>query len=192
MKVFLTSQQKAGTYLAANLLEQFNLKNPHLHFEAVKNSKWRYQKYDIENIEDARRNPANYTHYLDNPLRNLRSIVPGDGFAVGHIPYSVDNRQILDPFKRIVMMRPIEECKESMRRWRELSGKLTLLNEKLWWDVGDWKHDRETFQLWFSDITDGRVGRIDALQKHLFGRVICNSEHAINAALEKDSITKNR
>lgn len=193
MRVFLTSQQKAGTYLGSNLLEELGFQNPLLHFEDVRPDQWRYQKYNTKNIDDVRKRPANYTHHLNDPMRNLKSIVPDNGFAVGHIPYSQHNKKVLEPFKIIVMMRPINECRQSMQRWKQKTGKKYLnLNENLWYDVKQWSTQSNVFQLWFSDLTERRVGRIDALQKFLYERPIYNSMDAIELALKKDSITKNR
>lgn len=184
MKYFIISQPKAGTYLCANLLSEFNLINTRLHI-----SERKYELYDFNNLEESRKNLTNFSYPI--PLHDSLTKIFDNQFAVGHIPYSENNRNLLKNFKKILLIREYDGIKNSATRWAHSTGR--SLNIKKVFDIAEdvirWKQDN-VFIINFQDLIEKNENIINKLQIFLFGNILYDSLKSIENALIKDSLTK--
>lgn len=184
MKYFIISQPKAGTYLCANLLTEFNLINTRLHI-----SERKYELYDFNNLEESRKSLTNFSYSI--PIHDSLTKIFDNQFAVGHVPYSENNRNLLKNFKKILLIRNRAEIKDSAFRWAHSTGR--SLNIKKVFDIADcvlkWKQDN-VFVIDFRDLIEKNENIINELQMFLFGNILYDSAKSIKNALIKDSLTK--
>lgn len=175
---------KSGTYLCANLLSEFKIQNTSLHL-----GQHQYQKYNLENLEDCQKNPKNYT--IKSSLADSINLIFENSYAVGHIPFSIENENLLRGFKKVLLIRDHADIIESTARWKELSNrevknyKLTKINR-----IKEWIDRSEVYVLDFNDMINQNLIRLDQLQFFLFSEVLYDSKICIKNALKSPSLTK--
>lgn len=178
MKYFIISQPKAGTYLAANLLENMGITPSKLHFDPGVVRKFttlsEFEKYNIT-----------FNMALKKELEE-------DQFAVGHMPYINDNIRALKGIKKILVVRDREEIKESAKRYfkEKKQNVWSIIGDKNLDSIERWSEHSGVFVMNFKDMIEKDVNKINKLQKHLFGKLKYNSLEVIEKALTQDSLTK--
>jgi len=187
MRCFVLSQPKAGTYLCANLLEEFGLTNTCLHI-----SDHDYQKYDLTDLTKCRENTGSFTHKKE--FSKSLQMIKSNEFAVGHIRSGHKPIKALSKFKKIFLVRDAKEIQQSAERWKELSGR--NVNEKSLLHVAEemlpWENEEDVFVLPFRKMINKDRIYLDQLQIYLFGEIRVDSVRAMRAALERDSLTKSQ
>ena len=186
MKYFIISQPKAGTYLCSNLLVELGLIQTGMHCKGT----GKFQKYNLED-PNAVSKVKEYTHFL-NSFQEVVDSIPENAFAVGHI--SPTNRRIksLEGFKKILVIRPYVDFIDSAKRFaidynRDGIGKN---KESQYQIINEWKNQKDVFTINFYDMINKNLNKINELQYFLFGKIVTDSNQAINNALKKDSLTK--
>jgi len=186
MKYFIISQPKAGTYLCANLLQEFNIGFEGLHFTLNK-----YQRYDLNNLEDCRKNRSKYS--IKSPIQKSINQIKENCVGVGHLGYSYETETLLKNFKKILLVRDQVSCTRSWLKWTKITGKSAnseLITKGKRSSIENWKEKENVFVLNFYDMINLNLDRLDDLQNFLFDGVLYNSRLSINRALRKDSLTK--
>lgn len=186
MKAYVISQPKAGTYLCTNVLVELGLNPTGIHCNGV----GRYQKYDIFD-QSATGKVDEFTHEARS-FADVLSLIPEDGFAVGHVEFSWKRLLLLRRFKKIVVTRPFEEFDAANQRFFEDIGRRADASRKRFDRISRWKTRVKVFHLGFHDMIDRRVDRLDALQVFLFGELRHDSADVIERALRAPSRTKTR
>jgi hypothetical protein len=178
MKYFIISQPKAGTYLAANLLENMKISPSKLHFDPGLVRRFKtlkeFEEYNIS-----------FNKALKNKLK--------DGeFAVGHMHYVNGNIAALKGIKKILLIRDKKEIKESAKRYLEETGisVWSIINDRSLELIERWSEHKGIFVLEFKDIINKNTKKIDEMQQYIFGEIKFNSLEIINKSLEQDSLTK--
>lgn len=185
-KYFIISQPKAGTYLCSNFLINLNLIATGMH---IKNRKAR--------IYDPKDNPKFQTKKEMRQYMSERTItkktfdefiemIPENGFAVGHTPYDKKYISGLEFCKKILLLRPYEEHKESLSRFYGNSS----ITQQTYNNIELWKHEANTFVMTFDDMINCNVQVLDNLQKFLFGNIKFDSKIEMKKALDAPSLTK--
>jgi hypothetical protein len=178
MRTMIISQPKAGTYLCANLLKEFGLTQLPMHL-----SEWRYEIYQENKLY----------RRIQKPFLETIKRVKDNQFAVTHISATTEFYEGLRDFKKIIVLRPLEERLES---WHRFTG---VAPAKLWshetkWNAHNgknhWQKQKGCFVIEFKDLKECNVKKIDKMQRYLFGRIHHDSKVCIEAALQKDSLTK--
>lgn len=182
MRTLIISQPKSGSYLCANLLQEFGLKFDGYHF-----SEDYYQKYDLSNTRHALTNKEDYT--FQQHISQSIGHVQNNYFAITHLNYTDENYALFRPFKKIIITRSKDEILQSWERFRSIrNGKgeidITSLNQYHWIDYPN------TFHLTFNNMINKDVPIIDNLQQFLFGNILHNSRTCIRTALSASSLTK--
>lgn len=188
MKVIIISQPKAGTYLTANLLQEFGLT-----FSGYHVSESCYQKYDLNNLTDSVKNPYKYT--IDSELSKSLELIVDNEFAVSHLGYNTENKKKLKNYKKIVVSRNYSDTLESWERFAELRtvphySKVKTLTETFYNNILQWLDESDTYSITFEDMINKNNFIVDNLQVFLFGNIIVNSQLALEQALSKPSLTK--
>jgi hypothetical protein len=185
MRYFIISQPKAGTYLAANLLRNLSLIPTNIHF--TQND---YYLYDPNDLGEGRSNPNKYR--IKGSFENSVNLIADDEFGVGHIHYNKKNSRILEPLKKIVIVRSLDGIIESYGRWirstgrkENLKGIINTANK-----VGEWIDQPDTFVLRFEQMVNKDLKVIDQLQRFLFNHIFVPSHEVMTMALMQDSLTK--
>jgi hypothetical protein len=107
MKYFIISQPKAGTYLAANILENMGIISSKLHFDPGLVRKF-------ETLKEFEEYSMTFNQALKKKLK--------DGeFAVGHMHYNA-NISALKGIKKILITRDRKEIRKSARRYFKETG----------------------------------------------------------------------
>jgi len=180
MKTIIISQPKAGTYLCANLLVEFGLKQQPIHL-----NEWRYHLY-IDGYPKGKK--------IDKPFVEAIDRIKDNQFAVTHIPAKPDLYNALIDFKKIVVLRPLEERLESHKRWRSIGAGRKFWAYESEWNLHNgkhhWKNKKGCFVIEFKDFKEYNIKKIDQMQRYLFGRVHYDSKACLTAAMDKDSLTK--
>ena len=191
MKTIIISQPKAGTYLAANLLQEFGLTFSGIHI----NNNGSYKKFPLEitNLKD----------YLDIDKKLYKSIIVknknfeeplslihSNCFAVGHLQYDELKEQKLQNFKKILITRPFEDFNSSKERFIKEKNSRVTGNKEIYDNIVKWGIKKDVFSINFYDIININSKVIDNLQKSLFNEILYDSEISIMNALKKDSLTK--
>lgn len=178
MRAVIISMPKAGTYLAANLLQCLGMNFSHIHID-----------------------PGMHRIFHDNNLKKFDKFSGNVGeavsklkenqFAVGHIPFNVENQRHLNDFKKVLIIRDKKDIAESAKRYRQEKGPdvSSIINDANLNAIKKWS-DNGAFVIDFKDIITGNLEKIDRLQNYLFGSVTKNSNKAIADAKNMDSLTK--
>ena len=186
MKCFIISQPKAGTYLCANLLSEFGLG-----FDGYHISPQHYQKHDIDNLDQARKNRRNTK--TKSSLAESLHLIKENYFGVGHLEHTDTTEELLTNFKKILLLRDLETSKQSWHRWAKAQGKsLTTynLNKKHRQGIANWQNKSSVYTLDFFDLKNRNKEKIEHLQLFLFGKVMYDSFKCIDNALNRNSFTK--
>lgn len=179
MRAIVISMPKAGTYLAANLLQSLGLNFSHIHIDPG--------FYRI-----FKNNDLNDFVYKSAPLKEAISEIKEGSFAVGHIQHSKVNSETLQDFKKILIVRDLEEIMKSAERYQKEKGVevFTILDDTNLKRIKRWSKEGDVFIINFEDIIDENREVVDNLQIYLFGSVITDSVKAIKLAKSQDSLTK--
>lgn len=146
MKYFIISQPKAGTYLCANLLQEFNLL-----FEGYHINPKSYQKYNFNDLIRCRETPENFTHHV--PIQTSINLIKENHFGVGHLIPSEENINLLKNFKKILITRDIESIQTSYQKWVTESFKVRkIMPVKKILSILNWKDKNNVFSLSFDDL----------------------------------------
>lgn len=188
MKILVISQPKSGTYLCANLLQEFELTFTGLHINTNC-----YHEYDLSDLKDSVENSEKYRVVMDLPLS--LSKIKENSFAVSHLNYNHEHQKLLNEFKKVLVTRNYYQSLESYERFKELRkvphySKIVKLKEQTYQDMKKWRDVPNTFHITFDDMINKNIKEIDKLQEFLFNKIIYNSETTIVNALNKDSLTK--
>lgn len=183
MKYFIVSQPKSGTYLLSAVLAELGLTQTNMHINTSK-----YQLY-TDDLLDGRTNPENYIHRVG--INQSLKLIPDNGFAVGHLRYTPKNIQALSQFKVILLTRPIHEARASMDRFKAETGRKAKFNENLHNNIEQWKETAE-ISVQFNQLIDGDTDAIDNIQEVIHGQVRFNSADVLNAAKNKETLTKSK
>lgn len=186
MKYFIISQPKAGTYLCANLLQEFNIGFEGLHFTLNK-----YQRYDLNNLEDCRKNRSKYS--IKSPIHESINQIKDSHLGVGHLGYTNDTESLLKDFKKILLVRDKTSSTKSWKTWAKITGKSPnseLITDGKRVSIEKWSGKENVFVLNFYDMINHNLEKINELQTFLFGTVVFDSKESIDKALKKDSLTK--
>lgn len=181
MRTLIISQPKSGTYLCANLLQEFGIK-----FSGYHLNQDTYQRYDLGNLHAGIVNPLAYT-FTEHICKSIGRI-NNNYFAVTHLNHTNELFNLFRPFKKIIITRAQPEIIESYERFKQVrGGKGTfdaVLQQHRWLDYPN------TFHITFNDMIQKNITVIDELQYFLFDNIIHNSRKCIRNALANDSLTK--
>jgi hypothetical protein len=186
VKYFIISQPKAGTYLGANLLKEFNINFPGLHFDLHK-----YQRYNLNDLEKSRLNRKRYTHKL--PLSDSLQLLDDGDLGVGHLEYSSEVELLLKDFKKVLLVRNIDDATKSWKEWAvrvKKSADSKNISKEFRNNIAQWKDKDNVFVLDFDDMKNKNIAVIDSLQYFLFNSISFNSSKCITRALNTESLTK--
>lgn len=185
-KVFIISQPKAGTYLCSNLLMNFNLKATGMH---IKNNKARVynpsKPVKFETKKELKKFMQESTIHKQR-FADLVQLIPGNGFAVGHLEPEKKYINGLAPCKKILLLRPHEEHLESLKRFYGN----TSVSKKEYENISNWQHLENVFVINFHDMINSNIDVINSLQLFLFDEIKFDSQKAIRDALASPSLTK--
>jgi hypothetical protein len=181
MRTLIISQPKSGTYLCANLLQEFGIKFGGHHL-----NEYNYQRYDLGNLHKGLIDPIEYT-FTEHISKSIGRI-NNNYFAVTHLNYTDELFALFRPFKKIIITRPQNEIRESYERFKGIRGGKgpfeAVLQQHYWLDYPN------TFHLTFNDMIEKNIKVIDELQDFLFNNRLHNSRKCIRNALRNDSLTK--
>ena len=120
MKVVVLTIPKSGTYLMAQLLSEFGLRNTHRHFHVNAVS-----DYSNANRDEARQYPDRFRVYqpLSKSIQELRN----NEFAVGHLPARASKQ--LRQARVVFVYRNLRDVLTSSCRWIALSGRWQTVND---------------------------------------------------------------
>lgn len=187
MRCIIISQPKSGTYLCSNILKNLNIRSSNIHLglgsyvrisEISNDNKIHYQDYEIK-----------------KPIEKSIELIEDDHFTVGHIPYKLTYENILMTWKKILITRDIQECKESASRFLIESNldNRKLKRNKTWprfSAIEDWKGVSGVFHITFNDMINKNTEKINDLQIFLFGSIRQDSHDVLIRSLKEDSLTK--
>lgn len=186
---FVISQPKAGTYLAVNILRELGFAFRRYHLGEKKYH--RYPKPEDPAFRMALRDPR--LVQTREPLENsIRLIAKHNEIGVGHIPYTPEYEQILQPYRKILLTRSEKEIFESLERWEQYTGRPPSNPGNIrarCRAVQNWRLQPDVFHLTWSDMYNCNVERIDQLQVFL-GVRHHNSRTVVSRAMEAPSKTK--
>jgi hypothetical protein len=182
MKYFINSQPKAGTYLAANILQSMSVEPTNIHVTPAG-----YHKYDPQRLEEGRSNPQNF--FVSRNWTEAFHLVSQNQFMVGHIPYSETADILTHSWKRIILWRDAKTATESYERWQKESGRNKAFKDQTQ-IMFDWMDKYNIFVMRFEDMVGKNYSIIDDLQKYLYSDILFDSENILNRALNSPSLTK--
>lgn len=170
---------KAGTYLAANLLQCFEMDFTHIHIDQG--------MFRIFRNNDLK----NFKQYGGNVQRAVSGL-KNNQFAVGHIPHIGDNIKALKDFKKILIVRDKNEIVASATRYQKEKGPnvFSIINDNNLNRIGSWSQEKDVFVIDFKDIMNNNVEKIDDMQLYLFSETKFDSLESIQKAKEMNSLTK--
>lgn len=186
MKVIVISQPKSGTYLCANLLQELGLS-----FEAYHLSETHYQKYDLNNLDDSKKNTKKYTK--KESINKSIKLIKDNHFAVSHLYYTEELETLLADYKKIIVTRNYEDVLRSWDRFatetgRDLtSSRIDPQNQK---NTFLWTNTKNAFHITFEDMLGIDTSKVNLLQEFLFNEIKVDSKFALEQALVKKSLTK--
>jgi hypothetical protein len=186
MRVMIVSQPKAGTYLTSALLAEMGLEQTWLHIN--QNG---YQKYNPDDLEAGRKRPEDFTTL--SPLAESLELVPEGGFAVTHLPCLDPFIKPMEGFKKVLLTRDIEECRESTMRFMKKRGRESNFfdaDHHCW--IRKWDAQPDVFRMEFDDLIGKDTQVIDRLQYFLFRERRWPSCQILQAALDTETLTLNR
>jgi hypothetical protein len=179
MKAVVISQPKAGTYLAANLIQYLGMDFSHIHIDP---GMYRiFKNNDLKNFE-------RFGGGVSKAVSNLKD----NQFAVGHIPFVKQNKQALKDFKKILVIRDIQEIIESAKRYKEEKDQdvETIINASNLKNIAQWSKEEDVFVMNFADMISENSRKINEMQMYLFDHIKTDSLWAIRQAKIADSLTK--
>ena len=187
MRYFIISQPKAGTYLCANLLKEFGLPFSNIHISTGK-----YVIYNPEEVAKGSKKGESINANFDESVKTCK-----DGhFTVGHISHDRKTVQTLKGWKKIVLVRDLEERQESFKRWQEEAHRKWSESAQARYTkqipkyVMDWTKEPDIFLLDFKDMIEINTRRLDELQLYLFDDIKHESKQCMQRAIDADSLTK--
>jgi hypothetical protein len=107
---FVLSIPKAGTYLAAAILETLGLIDLEVHLWKSAFSDYRWRSLD-EKVGQAR------LWTVEQPIEVSASLIRDGQFAVGHLKFDKRTKAAFDRFARVVMVREMRDALVSMMRF---------------------------------------------------------------------------
>ena len=193
MKVWIIAQPKAGMHLCANLLEQFGLNNSRYIF--FKNKYLTRKPEHWVNTWASWENTTTY-EYKHKHLEKVFKLMKNNSFACSHMaPSDIEFRHFARAYPKIYISRPLDEIKASAKRFMEetepkFGAMFNKLTDEKFAEYAQWKNEPNIFHLTFDDLINKNIDKLDQLQEFLFKEVICDSEHAIQTAIDNPSPTK--
>ena len=181
MKAFICSMPRSGTYLMAKLLTLWGMTNTNYHF-----SEGFVEHRTQENIDRQRLD----INEVNSNTQDFWHSIGHNQFAVGHLAPECHNLEQLKSFKRIVLIRDHTEIDNSLRSWSQLTGyDIKLLDShKI---IPDWRWVPDTFVCEFNrDLIGINIGKLDDLQRYLFGKVTHCSDATMQLAQASMTFTK--
>ena len=191
MKYMIISQPKAGTYLCANLLQEFDLEFTYMHI-----SKHRYRQYHPDKLIEGRKSGKQFN--VDLSMDKSIPLIKDNQFAVSHLLYGKKYLPLFDDFKIILLLRDLETTVESLDYWFKRSNRQGIINPQKYIS----KEQREKIARWsklkgdkvfvmdFYHMKNKNIEKLDKLQQFLFDTIKFDSETCITNAMKKDSLTK--
>jgi hypothetical protein len=186
MKAIIISQPKSGTYLCANLLKEIGM-----HFTGLHLSEDYYQKYDLDNLDDSRKNPKKYTKKMS--VNKSINLIEDKSFAVSHLCYSKKNTIITKEYKKIILTRDYNEVLSSWNRWAlstNRSQKSIHIEKETQKNILSWLNEHNVFHITFEELISKNIEKINSLQLFLFNKINADSNVALDNALTSPSLTK--
>lgn len=179
MKAVVISMPKAGTYLAANLLQSLGMDFSHIHIDPGMHRI--FKNNDLKNFDS-----------FKGDLSMAVSKLKENQFAVGHIPFNKVNEQYLSDYKKILVVRDEKAIQESAQRYKKEKGPdvSSIINSNNLKNIKQWSSLKDVFVINFKEMIDEDIIKINNLQLYLFGNVNTNSYLAISQAKQMDSLTK--
>jgi hypothetical protein len=178
MKYFIISQPKAGTYLMSNILENMGIIPSKLHFDPKLIRKFNSLE-DYETLKISIKNA-------------FKEEIKDNEFAVGHIPYTLENEESLRGIKKVLITRSEKEIRESAKRYLQEHGINVeeIIKKSNLEKINNWNDKEEVFSIRFEDVVGKNIEKLNELQMFLFNEIRFDSLEVINKALAKDSLTK--
>jgi len=179
MRAVVISQPKAGTYLAANLIEYLGMDFSHIHIDP---GMYRiFKNNDLKNFERFRGD-------VSKAVSNLKD----NQFAVGHIPFVKQNKEALKDFKKILVIRDSKEIMESAKRYKNEKNQdvQTIINSSNLKNIARWSEEKDVFVIKFAEMIEENSRKINEMQMYLFNQIKTDSLWAIRQAKVGDSLTK--
>mgnify|MGYP000285753899 FL=1 len=177
--------------MLANLLANFGMYSTGWH---VKNGK--YRVYDIrkplpkfEKKNDLKKYIQSVTYQIGG-FSDIIDTIPNNGFAQGHLEYQGKYIKPLRDVKKILLTRPHEQHKESIKRFQDEMHGDTSVTEEAYHNIERWKDEDNVFELTFNDLIKPKYAKLRKLQTFLFGEVKHDEVAAIHKALAAPSPTK--
>lgn len=186
MKSIIISQPKAGTYLCANLLQEFGLTFTGMHVRGNN-----YTQLDLDDLTYSRHHLKSLKKHV--PLEDSLNLISDNQFAVSHLECFNREQTALVSFKKILLLRDYESAKKSWNTWSRITGKSKdskNIDKKFRKRIELWKTVDNVFVMNFNDMKNKNIDVIDNLQKFLFEETVFDSDVCISNALRKQSLTK--
>jgi hypothetical protein len=190
--MIIISQPKAGTYLCSEIVKNLGLHQTYMHL-----SQLFYSQYDSDRMFESRRFPKKFQ--VKKPLEESVDLIEPNSFAVTHVDCTPENIKLFDRFKKVVLVRDINEILVSRKRWLQESGRAVTNSgkqkPKKWTRerierLSDWTKVDNTFVLQFNQMIGKDVEAIDRLQLFLFNEIKHNSLDVIEKSLQAETFTK--
>ena len=185
MKVAIVSQPKAGTYLCGNLLQCLGLEFAMIHAREHNYTKVHKKKeYQLKYLRKQK---------VKSPLDETVKLVDQNQYFVSHLECNEYTKNVLRPFKKILLLRDLESCVKSWEKWARVvnkSNETEMLDPDFRNNVKKWENQEGVFTMSFYDMKNKNHKVIDRLQHFLFDCVTVDSTLALHNALEMDSLTK--
>ena len=185
MKVAIISQPKAGTYLCGNLLQCLGLEFAMIHAREQNYTKVHKKKeYQLKYLRKQK---------IRSPLHKTIELVNENQYFVSHLECNDYTQTVLRPFKKILLLRDLESCVESWKKWANVvnkSSETKMLDLDFRNNIKKWQKQEGVFTMSFYDMKNKNHKVINRLQHFLFDSVTVDSSLAIQNALETDSLTK--
>ena len=147
-KTILVSVPKAGTYLAAQILQQLGLTDSHLH---LRHDDQATGVYDFRGAPMKMSMKEQEQRFIPMPLHEALSMVHSNEFVLGHLPPipEVKNQLYLD-FKIVFLVRDLRDCLISHMRYMISIGGVSAA-EHPWCTLQD---EQERFKQYLINYAD--------------------------------------
>lgn len=188
MKYLIISQPKSGTYLCSEIYRLLGINQTYLHL-----SEKAYTQYVPEQMNQGRRQPEKFT--IKEPIKESIKLVGHGDFAVTHSPYTEENRVLFRDFNKVLLVRNMDEIRQSFARWAAATGRPDRFKsgkqfQKKFREIAKWSTQEDVFVMEFDDMRSQNIQVLDQLQMHLFGIVRHDSKSIITQALAANTLTK--
>jgi hypothetical protein len=140
------------------------------------------------------RNELNNNSVLSfvDPSKIIKEIKE-DSFLTGHIWCTQQYKDYLKDFKKIVLIRNIDEIIYSAKTFNKEKNKNMLIAEshinKIL-EIEDWKYEPDSFLINFNILVTKDYELIDKLQIFLFSKIMYNSKNILDKSLMQKTNTK--